>query len=647
MNKDQIQIQNITLPLYTCNTVIVGSGAAGYNAADTLHSLGQTDIVMVTNGINRGTSRNTGSDKQTYYKLSLAGNRLDSPYAMAKDLFCGGCVDGDIALCEASLSTKCFYKLCSIGVDFPQNQYGEYIGYQTDHDTAGRATSVGPLTSHIMTNRLQKQVEQKSIPVLDGHQVIGILTHNKQAEGLLCYTPTAQHPFALFHCKNIVYATGGPGGLYAQSVYPESQMGATGVALEAGVQGRNVTEWQFGIASIFPRWNVSGTYMQVLPQMYAVDVNGNRYDFLTDYFGDYGKALSFLFQKGYQWPFDVRKLDGSSIIDLLVYEQSTVKNRKVYLDFSKNPMGKPLDISLLSQEAATYLKNAGADFGTPVERLIHMNQPAYQLFLNKGIDLKNQPLEIAVCAQHNNGGLEIDHWWQSNIQGFFPCGEVAGSHGVFRPGGSALNAGQVGSTRAATYIAEKRKGIPKNKDDFLTNHHSAILRKLQLTALNNPKGETPAQLLAQLQNKMSEVAGIVRNSGALQSVLDVIKKNLDNFQTLFRINNSQDIGMMYQYYDLLLCAKGYVTAMLEFSKHGVSRGSALYPCETGINSLDVPFTCNYSLETDEYTDKIQEILYNPTSREFECYYRNVRPIPKDETPFETVWRAYRKRKNIK
>ena len=36
-------------------------------------------------------------------------------------------------------------------------------------------------------------------------------------------------------------------------------------------------------------------------------------------------------------------------------------------------------------------------------------------------------------------------------------GEVAASHGVYRPGGTALNAGQVGSMRAAQYIAKSWK----------------------------------------------------------------------------------------------------------------------------------------------------------------------------------------------
>ncbi len=69
-------------------------------------------------------------------------------------------------------------------------------------------------------------------------------------------------------------------------------------------------------------------------------------------------------------------------------------------------------------------------------------------------------LEIAVCAQHNNGGIAVDDWWHSAvIDGLFPVGEAAGAHGVYRPGGAALS-GQVGATRAAQYIAAHRADPP-------------------------------------------------------------------------------------------------------------------------------------------------------------------------------------------
>ena len=111
------------LKTYACKTVIVGTGAAGLKAAETLARLEADDFILVTEGVMCGTSRNTGSDKQTYYKLSLSGRDPDSVRAMAEDYFNGRCVDGDIALVEASLSVPSFMRLVSLGVPFPRNRY--------------------------------------------------------------------------------------------------------------------------------------------------------------------------------------------------------------------------------------------------------------------------------------------------------------------------------------------------------------------------------------------------------------------------------------------------------------------------------------------------------------------------------------------
>ena len=451
-----------TAKVYRCNTAVVGSGAAGFNAADRLWQLGQHDIVLVTENRVGGTSRNTGSDKQTYYKLTLSGGDPDSVREMADTLFAGRCVDGDIALCEAALSTQCFLKLVELGVPFPRNRYGEYIGYKTDHDPRRRATSVGPYTSKQMTECLEAAVQAKGVPMLDKTQVIKILADGGTVCGLLCLNTAAQNDadrFTLIRCKNVIWATGGPAGMYADSVYPFSQYGATGLALEAGAKGKNLTEWQYGLASVAPRWNVSGTYMQVLPRVYSTAADGSdEREFLMDFFTDAHDMLSKLFLKGYQWPFDVRKVaDGSSIIDILAYLE-TCKGRKVYLDYRTNPAGGEFSYDALLPEAREYLERAGACFGTPIERLAHMNQPAIDFYRDKGVDLYTQPLEIALCAQHNNGGIGIGCWWQTDVKGLFAVGEAAASHGVYRPGGTALNAGQVGSTRAAQYIAARCQG---------------------------------------------------------------------------------------------------------------------------------------------------------------------------------------------
>jgi len=104
------------------DVIIVGSGAAGLNAAIALKKQGIQDVTVLTEGLTFGTSRNTGSDKQTYYKLTSSGTTPDSVRQMAQTLFDGGCVDGDIALAEAAVSTRAFFHLVDIGVPFPCNR---------------------------------------------------------------------------------------------------------------------------------------------------------------------------------------------------------------------------------------------------------------------------------------------------------------------------------------------------------------------------------------------------------------------------------------------------------------------------------------------------------------------------------------------
>ena len=56
---------------HNTNTLIIGSGAAALNAALCLWESGVKDILIVTEQWGGGTSNNAGSDKQTYYKMSL------------------------------------------------------------------------------------------------------------------------------------------------------------------------------------------------------------------------------------------------------------------------------------------------------------------------------------------------------------------------------------------------------------------------------------------------------------------------------------------------------------------------------------------------------------------------------------------------
>lgn len=95
------------------------------------------------------------------------------------------------------------------------------------------------------------------------------------------------------------------------------------------------------------------------------------------------------------------------LIDLLVYQETILKGRRVYLDFTENTKQQDILFESLSTEAYEYLRQADALFGTPIERVKQMNEPAIQFYQDHKVNLYEEKLEIAICAQHNNGGLAI------------------------------------------------------------------------------------------------------------------------------------------------------------------------------------------------------------------------------------------------
>ncbi|NJD03040.1 MAG: FAD-binding protein [Ruminiclostridium sp.] len=683
MNKEKIYIKGLEIDVYSLNTVVVGSGAAGFNAADSLYSLGQKDIAIITEGVNMGTSRNTGSDKQTYYKLTLAGEAPDSVMEMARTLFEGGSRHGDVALVEAALSAKCFYKLAEIGVPFPHNRYGEYIGYKTDHDPRQRATSAGPLTSRFMTEKLEAQVKAKNIKIFDGYLAIGILTEKRDNEiramGLVALNiRELEKPhmgFTIFNCTNIVYATGGPAGMYQASVYPESQTGASGIAFEAGVAGINLTESQFGIASIKFRWNLSGTYQQVIPRYLSANQDGSDgKEFLDEYFDTRSRMLDAIFLKGYQWPFDPRKIENyaSSLIDILVYQETQIKGRRVFLDFMHNPGWacgeEQLDFGLLGREAYKYLENSDALFGTPVERLKKMNKPAIDLYMDHGIDLTREYLEIAVCAQHNNGGLAGNCWWESNVKHFFPVGEVNGSFGVYRPGGSALNSTQAGSLRSAQYICANYGQQPQRLDSFAGTVFSQVaglidravnLLKISKSdikqALPVPDVERGSmylhKLVSRLRARMSRAGAHIRNSDDVEAAIMECGEDLTNFDCYIEGLSVNDLPDAFRARDMLITQFVYLSAIREYiKKGGKSRGSYLIRDASGrLPAQGLPEELRYSIDDGRLIKQVCEISLEKKGGAFCCRteWMPVRPIPEENSWFENVWNEYMKDRIVK
>lgn len=629
------------------HTLVIGSGAAGLNAAVQLHNQGVEDVVVLTEGLTMGTSINTGSDKQTYYKLSLCGEDADAPRIMAENYFAGGSMHGDLALVEASLSARGFLNLINMGVPFPLDAYGQAMGYKTDHDPRQRATSVGPYTSREMCRSLIREAQRRSIKIKEKRNVVSLLTtgtgRTKRAAGAIVVDGKGR--FETYGAENVVFAVGGPGGIYRTSVYPSVHTGAIGLALMAGAKAQSLPESQYGMASIKFRWNVSGTFMQVAPRFISTDQDGNdEQEFLRPYFKSSGEMNSMVFLKGYQWPFDPRKVvGGSSLVDILVYIETVVKGRRVFLDYRTDP--DDFDFKALSEEALTYLTNSKALVATPIKRLETMNPGAIQLYLDHNIDIRKDPLEIAVCAQHNNGGLASNHWWESsNIKHLFPIGEVNGSHGVYRPGGSALNAGQAGSLRAADFIAHRytdwtldKKQVKKVAKEALKD----VQAYLDVCKKSSTSWKTAR---VEFQTRMTEAGAHIRSLDGLKKAAAEARENWKRLSA--EGCSYKGIGSMVEALrnrQLCFAHLVYLEAVRHQVASGVgSRGSALVLVPRGGTKAHAKLgpEWRFGKENQKFRKQVLEtsIRGDRTSHK----WVPVRPIPDTDLWFETAWAAFRK-----
>ena len=671
METRKIGDQTVTFHRY--NTVIVGSGAAGMNCAVHLCEFMEQKgienpaerLAVVTAGVGLGASRMSGSDKQTYYKMGTSPDVADSAEDFAKSLTAAGCCHGDTALIEGIGSLREFYHLVQAGVPFPTDPMGSFIGYKTDHDPYERATSAGPKTSRFMSQCLQKQLERYAVNIYDKQEMAHLLTvgsgQSKRIAGVVTVDKKnldeTNLAINVFLAENIVLAAGGPGELFKTTVYPKGQLGMHGLAFKAGLIGANLTESQFGLASIKFRWNVSGTYMQALPRLFSTDAEGNdEKEFLTDFFPSMSKMATNIFLKGYQWPFDPQRIESlqSSLVDILVFNE-TQKGRRVYMDFLRNPVGSDsmdkFDIDALEPEAKEYLQKAGALQGTPIERLAHMNPLAIDIYKENGIDLYSEPLEIAVCAQHNNGGFAVDRWWQSNVEGTFVIGEMAGSHGVKRPGGSALNAGQTGGLRAAEYIVNARGCDPVDCSDKQSEIDGQINDLITgLAADGDPSGFDPKEVLEQIRDRMTTSAGHIREQNdARKALAEAVELYRSIKQKGFKLQNAKAVIKAIQAEHLALTSVAFIKAVVELLEQGSgSRGSHLVLIEDGIeihpDVIDKATgkALRFKRENESLRKSILQVEYDEISPDlFTCSNAELRPAPTDRKAFEPAWQDYR------
>ena len=154
----------------------------------------------------------------------------------------------------------------------------------------------------------------------------------------------------------------------------------------------------------------------------------------------------------------------------------------------------------------------------------------------------------------------MDANWQSEIEGLYVAGEAAGTFGVYRPGGSALNSTQVGSLRAAEHIAKKApqdRPMPRYELPKLT-YGSADLRSIR----------------DEMQSEMTRVAVFDRSTAEMKRLLNKATELCEGFFEIATIRDDAQIAELYRLYDMALTQRDTLSAMICSAEAIGTHGSA-------------------------------------------------------------------------
>jgi L-aspartate oxidase len=138
-----------------------------------------------------------------------------------------------------------------------------------------------------------------------------------------------------------------------------------------------------------------------------------------------------------------------------------------------------------------------------------------EFLLGLGLDLAS-PFRVAPCAHAMNGGLMIDQFGRTTVEGLYAAGEVAGGpHGADRLGGNMFPTGQVFGERAGLHAAA------------LAREHPGRVEMLGRapnwgTRVSSPGGSTLEDIAArtrELQRRASRALLVVREAAPLRQFL--------------------------------------------------------------------------------------------------------------------------------
>jgi aspartate oxidase len=262
-----------------------------------------------------------------------------------------------------------------------------------------------------------------------------------------------------------------------------------------------------------------------------------------------------------------------------------------------------------------------------------------------GTDLAIEPLEFAMNNQHMNGGILIDDWGRTSLQGCYSIGEAAGSHGVTRPGGAALNSGQVFGKRVA--VAIKRSRLQAEGHETDSSHEKAALKATldEAKGFIANSGRSPKEIKQEIQSRMSDYAGIICTAEEVSAALAAAKNLCEDVELNgIRVSSASLVGQAFRWRHMAWVSEAVLTALDHYiTNGGGSRGARAICAENGSRSPEakVEDLSRFRFVEEREQDRGEKIVVSRTGEGI-----SIRTLPVDLAPkierefFEKGWGSY-------
>lgn len=474
--------------------LIIGAGAAGTRAATACAEKGIKATLLTKGAFGKSGITVVGFD-------GFGGNfdqPGDSPEFHLEEIVKSGkfLCDQDIAEVMANEAQDVIRYCDQLGIKFSKEN-SEFHPYPTPGCKVPRMMKIFGGGNSLLA-KLKKKAEEYGAhpPLIDVKEdtiISRILVKNDQVYGAIGLD-IRKGIIRVFHSKAVILAGGGAGYLWPHSDCPPESVGdAYALAYHAGVKVVNMEQQLFyPTIALFPQ-SIKG--LEVSYEWCLNKENPELGGWLVN-----GKDETF-------------------------YPLEEVGTR----DFMTHVMTKEVSEGRGAPHGGVYLDITRCSESRKAEivGILH----SHNRLLKFGIDIRNEKLEIAPAAHTTLGGVRInlvtDSEPQTNLNGFFACGEATGNvHGANRLAGHSYLDTQVFGARAGRFAAEFAK-----EADWISINGTQIENECNnvLSYLGEKKDGIPASKLKEKIVKIvGECIGPIRNKEGLEKAIkeiELIKTN--------------------------------------------------------------------------------------------------------------------------